>query len=99
MLASDAGRAIDAEDGQDRKPGQREPAKGRHCARRTSPVMPEQPSTRQGENGKRGADEPYPWLDLRTQSVRVNVPVDEALELGRRALMRSNKRAACDDLT
>jgi hypothetical protein len=34
----------------------------------------------------RWADEPYPWIDIRTRSVTINTPVDEALELGRHAL-------------
>jgi hypothetical protein len=38
------------------------------------------------------ADEPFPWIDITTNSVRVDVPVDAALELGRRAL-----RAAAPD--
>jgi hypothetical protein len=32
------------------------------------------------------ADEPYPWIDIRTKSVKVNVPVDDAIAAGRAAL-------------
>jgi hypothetical protein len=31
------------------------------------------------------ADEPYPWLEIRIDSLRVNVPVDERLDEGRAA--------------
>ena len=31
------------------------------------------------------ADEPYPWIEIRTTSVSVNAPVDDALRLGRDA--------------
>jgi hypothetical protein len=34
----------------------------------------------------RWADEPYPWIDIRTRSVTINAPIEEALELGRHAL-------------
>ena len=47
------------------------------------------------------ADEPFPWIDIRTKAVRVNVPVDGALELGRRALLpspRRGRRSALVDL-
>jgi hypothetical protein len=33
------------------------------------------------------ADEPFPWIDIRTKSVTVNAPVDEAIARGRAALM------------
>ena len=35
----------------------------------------------------RWADEPFPWIDIRTKSVRVNAPVDEAIARGRAVLM------------
>ena len=31
------------------------------------------------------ADEPYPWIEIRTTSVSVNAQVEDALRLGRRA--------------
>ena len=41
------------------------------------------------------ADEPYPWIEIRTTSVSVNAPVDDALRLGRhafRAVERGRRR-------
>jgi len=41
------------------------------------------------------ADEPYPWIEIRTTSVSVNAPVDDALRLGReafRAVERARRR-------
>jgi hypothetical protein len=32
------------------------------------------------------ADEPRPWIAIRTRAVRVDVPIDDALALARRAL-------------
>ncbi len=32
------------------------------------------------------ADEPYPWIEIRTTSVSVNAPIDDALRLGRRGV-------------
>jgi len=40
------------------------------------------------------ADEAYPWLDIRTRSVRVNVPVVDALEMGRAALLLAGRAEA-----
>jgi hypothetical protein len=38
-------------------------------------------------------DEPRPWLELRTSSVTVNAPVDDALQRGRAALRRARASA------
>jgi hypothetical protein len=38
------------------------------------------------------ADEPYPWIEIRTTSVFVNAPVDDALRLGREAFRAAERR-------
>ena len=40
------------------------------------------------------ADEPYPWLEIRIDSLRVNVPVDDRLDEGRAVLDRAARTSA-----
>jgi hypothetical protein len=38
------------------------------------------------------ADEPYPWIEIRTTTISVNAPVDDALRLGREAFRALERR-------